>query len=252
MDPKGKRVLLTGATGGLGREIAAGLAEAGASLVLSSRKRDELEALAAELPGEHRVAVADLRAEGAPEALMAEAGDLDVLVANAGLGGGTAIADNDPEPIKTVARVNYEVPMLMAAAALGPMKERGSGRLIFISSLAGKVIPLGAALYGSSKAALRAFSFGLNGDLAGTGVTATAICPGFIRDAGMFHDSGGKAPPGIGTASPAEVSEAVLEAVRTGKREINVAPAPQRAFASAAYHLPGPLKRLERAAMGGR
>ncbi len=248
MDPSGKTILLTGATGGLGRAIAEILAEQGATLVLSSRKGDELEQLAASLPGsDHRTIVADLDVPGSVEPLLAETGELDVLVANAGLGGGRAVEQNDAAAISTVARVNYEVPMLLAAGVLDQMRECGSGSLVFISSLAAKAIPLGAALYASSKAGLRAFSLGLAGDLQGTGVTATAVCPGFIRDAGMFHDGGGKAPPGIGTATPEQVGAAVLEAIETGKREIEVAPLAQRVFVNGAYHLHGPFKRLERA-----
>ena len=87
MELQGRTALLTGATGGLGRAIARALAERGAVLVLSGRKPDELAALAAELPGSgHREVVADLADIGAVEALAAEAGDVDVLVANAGSG----------------------------------------------------------------------------------------------------------------------------------------------------------------------
>ena len=87
MELRGKTVLLTGATGGLGRAIATALAERGAGLVVSSRKAEELESLASELPGEHRVAVADLAEPGAALRLCGEAGQIDVLVANAGLPG---------------------------------------------------------------------------------------------------------------------------------------------------------------------
>src|SRR5690349_6632187 len=94
---EGKRALLTGATGGLGKAIAKGLAGRGATLVLSSRKRDELDALAAELPGNgHSVIVSDLAEEGAAERLAAEAGDVDILVANAALPGSGRIEGYSP------------------------------------------------------------------------------------------------------------------------------------------------------------
>jgi short-subunit dehydrogenase len=84
----GKTILLTGATGGLGRAIASALADRGASLILSSRKPEELDRLAASLPGsDHRTIVSDLAEEGAALALLAEAGEIDALVANAGLPG---------------------------------------------------------------------------------------------------------------------------------------------------------------------
>ena len=88
MELEGKRVLLSGATGGLGRAIAEQLAAEGAKLVLSSRKRTDLEELRRSLPGgaeRHQVVVADLAEEGAPEKLVRDAGDVDVLVANAAL-----------------------------------------------------------------------------------------------------------------------------------------------------------------------
>src|SRR5215210_4647195 len=93
MELSGKTALVTGATGGLGRAIATALAERGANLVLSSRKAEELERLAAGLPGEHRVAVADLAEPGAALTLISEAGDVDVLVANAGLPGSGKLDD---------------------------------------------------------------------------------------------------------------------------------------------------------------
>src|SRR5690242_3257587 len=93
---EGKTALLTGATGGLGRAIAAELAGAGATLVLSSRKGAELEQLAAELPGSgHRTVVADLAEPAAVTALLEAAGDVEILIANAGIGGGSALEQND-------------------------------------------------------------------------------------------------------------------------------------------------------------
>ncbi len=251
MDPAGKTALLTGATGGLGRAIAAELAGRGASLILSSRKPEELERLAAELPGEgHRAIVADLGTEGAAEKLIADAGEIDILVANAGLPGGSSVEEADAAAIARVVRVNLEVPAVMAALAAASMRERGAGHIVLISSLAGKLIPSGAALYSATKSGLRAFGLGLRNDLAGSGVGVSIVYPGFIRDAGMFHDAGGKAPPGIGTATPAEVGKAVAEVVVSDKAQADVAPLPQRGFANLGLHLPRVMQRIERVVGG--
>lgn len=247
MDPAAKTALLTGATGGLGRAIAYGLAARGVNLVLSSRKGSELERMAADLPGEgHRILVADLTADGAAAQLVADAGDVDILVANAGLGGGSAIEDGDAEAIARVVRINLEIPIVMSALAAERMRGRGSGQIVLISSLAGKLIPSGSALYGSTKAGLRAFGLGLRADLAAGGVGVSVIYPGFVRDAGMFHDAGGKAPPGIGTATPEQVGAAVLAAIEGDKAQIDVAPLSQRGFANLALHLPRVMQRVER------
>ena len=124
MELRGKTVLLTGATGGLGRAIATALADRGASLVLSSRKGEELERLASELPGEHRVAVADLAEPGAALKLLADAGEIDVLVANAGLPGAGQARGLHEDEVQRALRVNLEGPMLMTHALLPRMIER--------------------------------------------------------------------------------------------------------------------------------
>lgn len=249
MEINGSRALLTGATGGLGRAIASELADAGAKLILSSRKADELEALAATLPGAgHRTIVADLAVEGTVDDLIAEAGDYEILLANAGVPGGSAIERNQAKAITRVILLNLEVPMLMAAAARGPMLERGSGQMVFISSLAGKAIPAGSALYAATKAGLRAFALGLRADLHDTGVGVSTINPGFVREAGMFHESGASLPPGFGTAAPEDVGRAVRDAIAGDRGEIDVAPIQQRALVNFAYHFHSLSKRLERAA----
>lgn len=252
IDLEGKNTLLTGATGGLGRAIAAELALAGARLVLSSRKAAELEQLAAELPGVgHRAVVADLGTDEGPQKLLADAGDVEVLVANAGIGGGPALERNDAGALRTVARVNLEVPMLLAAGVRGGMVDRGEGHMVFVSSLAGKAIPSGSAVYAATKAGLRAFALGLRGDLAARNVGVSVISPGFVREAGMFHDSGAKPPGGMGTASPEDVAKAVHEAIVKDRGEVEVAPIQQRAFVNFAFHFHGLGKRIEQS-LGGR
>src|SRR6478735_9160860 len=115
MELAGRKALLTGATGGLGRAIARALAERGAVLLLSARKQDALEALAEELPGEgHTVLPCDLAEQGAAEALAAAAGDVDLLVANAGLPAAGLLDEFSEEEVRRALRVNLEAPMLMA------------------------------------------------------------------------------------------------------------------------------------------
>lgn len=231
MELDGKTVLLTGATGGLGRAIALALAERGASLVLSARKADALSELAGELPGEHRTAPADLGEEGAAERLAVEAGQVDGLVANAGLPGTGRVESFSPEELKRALRVNLEAPMMLARELAPPMSERGVGHLVFISSLAGKSPTPKSAVYAATKFGLRGFALCLRADLAPSGVGASIVAPGFIREAGMFADANAKPPPGLGTSTPQQVASGVVTAIERNKVEVAVAPLRQRALA---------------------
>jgi len=217
--------------------------------VLSSRKPEELEALAAELPGDgHSVAVSDLAEPGAAEALAAAAGHVDLLVANAGLPASGWIEDFTPEQITRAVRVNLEAPMILARQLMGPMVERGEGHLVFVSSLAGKAASPRAALYNGTKFGLRGFALALREDLAGSGsgVGASVVMPGFIRDAGMFADSGSTTPPGVGTATPEDVANGVIRAVEANRAEVAVAPPQQRALAHFAHFFPAVSLRAQR------
>ncbi len=254
MEIAGKRALLTGATGGLGRAIALALAGRGAAVVLSSRKREELDALAAELPGGgHSVIVSDLAEPGAAERLAAEAaadGGIDLLVANAGLPGSGRLEQFSPEELARALRVNLESPMLLAQALVPPMGERRSGHLVFVSSLAGKAASPRASIYNATKFGLRGFALALREDLAGdgSGVGVSVVMPGFIRGAGMFADSGAKTPPGVGTSSPEEVAAGVVKAIERNKGEVSVAPPQQRALVGFAHIFPSIAARAQRGA----
>jgi short-subunit dehydrogenase len=232
MQVAGRTALLTGATGGLGRAIAEALAQRGATLVLSSRKTAELEQLAAELPGEgHLVLPADLAEPGAAEQLVAEAGAVDLLVANAGLPGAGWLTDFSAEEVSRALRVNLEAPMLLARALYPGMIERGAGHLVFVASLAGKAASPRTSVYNATKFGLRGFALALRTDIGRQGVGVSLVSPGFIRDAGMFADSGAKTPPGLGTATSEEVGAAVLKAIEHNKVEIVVAPLVDRVAA---------------------
>jgi short-subunit dehydrogenase len=240
MELAGRSALLTGATGGLGRAIAAGLAARGARLILSGRGREALEALAAELPGDgHRVLPADLAEPGAAEKLASEAGAVDVLVANAGLPGTGRLNDFTAEQLSRTLRVNLEAPMLLARALEPAMLERGSGHMVFVSSLSGKSATPLSSIYNATKFGLRGFALGLRADLDPRGIGVSIVSPGTIREAGMYADSGAPPLPGLGTGTPQQVANAVVRAIERNKVEIGVAPIQQRLLAHFALASPG-------------
>ncbi|HEY2715700.1 MAG TPA: SDR family NAD(P)-dependent oxidoreductase [Solirubrobacterales bacterium] len=254
MDLGGARALLTGATGGLGRAIAHGLAEKGATVLLSGRKVEALTELAAELPGTgHEAFPSDLAEPGAAAKLAAEAtaaGPVDVLVANAGLPGTGWLPDVSEEQIEGTLRVNLEAPMILARALAPAMVERGAGSLVFVASLSGKAASPRSSLYNATKFGLRGFAFGLRTDLGPRGVGVSTVSPGFVRDAGMFAKSGAKSPPGLGTSTPDQVAAAVLRAIRSNRAEIVVAPPVSRALSHFAVISPAVSARVQSAPMG--
>ncbi len=251
MELSGRTALLTGATGGLGRAIGTALAGRGAKLILSGRKAEALEALAAELPGEgHRVLPADLAEPGGAEKLAAEAGAVDILVANAGLPGMGLLADFSPEQMTRALRVNLEAPMLMARALYPGMIERGSGHLVFVSSLSGKVASPRSSVYNATKFGLRGFAFGLRTDLGPQGIGVSVVSPGFVREAGMFAETGAKPPPGMGTTTPDKVAAATVKAIERNKLEAVVAPLQLRAMSHFALATPSISDRAQSGSAG--
>jgi short-subunit dehydrogenase len=245
MELNRRTVLLSGATGGLGRAISEALAARGATLVLSARKADALEQLARSLPGGgHRAIVADLAEPGAGERLASEAGEVDVLVANAGLPGTGRLEDFTEQEVGRVLRVNLEAPVLMAHELAPAMRRRGAGHLVFVSSLAGKAFSPRSSLYAATKSGLRGFALALREDLLPAGVGVSVVMPGFIRGAGMFHDSGAKSPPGLGTSTPAKVAKGVVRAIERNRAEVEVAPRLQRTLANFAHRRPEIAGRL--------
>lgn len=245
MQLTGKTVLLTGATGGLGRAIAFALADRGARLVLSSRKPAELDKLAASLPsGDHRTVVSDLAEPGAASALLKQAATIDVLVANAALPASGKLDSFTAEQIDRALRVNLEAPVQMTRELIPAFTKRGSGHFVFLSSISGKTATPRASLYAATKFGLRGFALCLREDLRPAGVGVSVISPGAISGAGMFADSGAPAPPLIGTGSPAQVAAAVVSAIERNRGEVTVAPLRQRMLARFAANAPEVSSRL--------
>jgi short-subunit dehydrogenase len=244
------RVLLTGATGGIGAAIARAFAGRGASLVLSGRRADILEPLAQEVGG-HTV-VCDLSRRDDVERLAEEAGDVDVLVANAALPASGALTELTQEQIDRMLEVNLRAPIALARALAPAMISRGSGQMVFISSLAGKVASPSSSIYSATKFGLRGFALGIREDLRPHGVGVSVVLPGFIRDAGMFADANVELPPGVGTRTPDQVADAVIRAVERDRAEVEVAPAGVRLGARFASLAPELAANFQRKIGGGK
>ena len=212
-----------------GGVVARALAARGATVILTGRKVEQLEALAAELDG--RAIAADLAEPGAPQALLADAGDVDALVANAALPASGELTSFSPEEIDRALAVNLRAPIMLARLLAPALTARGSGQLVFVSSLSGKAAGPHSSLYSATKFGLRGFALGLRQDLAEHGVGVSCVYPGFIRDAGMFADSGATLPPGVGTSSPDQVAAGIIRAIERNRAEVDVAPLGLRAGA---------------------
>jgi uncharacterized protein len=220
---EGSRVLLTGASGGLGRAIAAALHERGAHLLLSGRNQAALASLARGLVGAE-VLAADLALRDDVDRLPGRAGVVDMLVHNAGLPGSGRLESFTPEEIDRVLDVNLRAGIQLTRALLPAMVERGRGHIVFMSSMAGK-IPV-TPLYSATKFGLRGFAGALRDDLHGSGIGVSAVFPGPIEEAGMQADSGVKTPNP--KRYPRDVADAVVKAIEKNRGEVTVADPIQR------------------------
>jgi short-subunit dehydrogenase len=240
--------LVTGATGGIGQAIARELAARGASLVLTGRRTDVLESLITELGG--RAIVADLADRKAAALVLEESGPVDILVANAALPASGPLTGFSADAIDRALDVNLRVPVMMARLAAHEMVSRRRGHLVFVSSVSGKVATGGASLYNATKFGLRGFAQALRDELRPNGVGVSAIYPGFIRDAGMFAETGVTLPRGIGTRTPADVARAVSRAIEDDIADLDVVPFSMRLGMKAAVVAPSLAARIQRM-MGG-
>jgi short-subunit dehydrogenase len=249
--------LITGASAGIGTEIAKLLAARGYALVLVARRQDRLVALAGELSDEHRVRVETIpcdlskpaprdRIPGQIEELGLE---VEILINNAGFAtGGEPFSQADPDREIEQVRVDVEAVVALTSAFLPPMVERRRGAILNVASTAGmQPIPYSAG-YSAAKAYVLTFSEALHQEVRGQGVTVTALAPGpvdtdFWQIAG-WEVQGGKsferAIPGT-LISPQQAARAAVDGLARGERVV-VPGLPIRAVMLAGRYLPHALK----------
>jgi short-subunit dehydrogenase len=126
------------------------------------------------------------------------------------------------------------------------MVERGSGHLLFVSSLSGKVASIRSCIYSATKFGLRGFASGVREDLHGTGVGVTVLFPSFVEGVGMFAETGVKLPRGVATRTPGQVAEGVVRGIEEERDELVVAPLSLRAGVLAASIAPRAAARIQR------
>jgi NAD(P)-dependent dehydrogenase (short-subunit alcohol dehydrogenase family) len=192
-DFTGRVALVTGAARGLGRAAAARLHQRGASVAINVRDRDRAEAVARAIGAAALAVPGDIAAAGAAQAIVGETldrfGRIDILINNAALPMTTRFADISADEWRRVLEVNLTAPFLLIQAALPAMKRQEYGRVVNISSTAGRMVStLGGAHYTASKTGLLGLTRAAAKELGRYGITVNAVCPGMI-DTELTRDS---------------------------------------------------------------
>lgn len=190
-DLTGKKAIVTGASGGIGREIAKALAGAGAEVVLSGRRLEALQATADEIDGKTHIIACDLANLEQVDALVPQAveamGGLDILVNNAGLASDNVMVRMKDEQWDEVIAVNLTAAFHLSRAAVKAMLKQRYGRIIGIGSVVGVAGNMGQANYAASKAGLMGMTKSLAEEVATRNITVNVVAPGFVAS-DMTHD----------------------------------------------------------------
>ncbi len=213
---RGRVALVTGGSGGIGAALTARLIEAGATVAVHYGQNRPEDTGAA-------IFQADLRDPAAPERLVdeveAQLGPIDVLAANAGLSRPAAYEDVDAAAFDETLAVNLRAPFLLARRVLPGMRERGFGRVLFTSSVAGLTGGIIGPHYAASKSGLHGLTHHLAARVAADGVTVNAIAPALIADTGMLPGDPGelsKRVPVQRLGTPDEVADLMLAILSNG------------------------------------
>lgn len=227
MNLAGKRILLTGATGGIGRHLALKLAADGAELALVCYDAQKLNALADVITsrgGKASVIIADFNhahaAQGVADAARVKMGDVDVLVNNAGILDFVQFAKQSPERIAQMIQINLTIPMQLTRALLPDFIVRNSGQIVNIGSIFGSIGFPHYASYSATKFAMRGFSQALRRELSGHAIAVTYVAPRAVKTPinddvanAMFQATGTRLD------EPEFVAEKIVRAMARGNRD---------------------------------
>ncbi|MEU0570594.1 SDR family NAD(P)-dependent oxidoreductase [Nonomuraea sp. NPDC005983] len=233
----GARVLITGASSGIGAATARAMAASGASLLVTGRDRARLAAVAAEVGGQ--ALAADLVTEAA--ALARRAGPVDVLVSNAGIGWAGPLTVMPGGTAEGLIAANLAAPIELTRLLLPAMIDRGRGHLVFVASIAGAVGVRDEAVYSATKAGLIAFAESLRYELDGIGVSV--VLPGVVDTAFFARRGTPYARRRPAPIPPERVARAIVSAVERGRPE-TYAPGWLRLPARLRGAAPGPFRAL--------
>ncbi|ATX82254.1 Short-chain dehydrogenase [Mariprofundus ferrinatatus] len=224
MNISGKRVVLTGAAGGMGRILTTELAKRGAKLALIDANGEALEAIANRIEGAHAVTGDLASVQGCKKAAdqcSELLGGIDLLINLAGLNSFAAFEDERAEKIELMMHVNLLAPMWLTRAFLPAMLDQGSGRIVNVGSIFGSIGFAYFSTYSASKFGLRGFSEALRRELADSGVGVTYIAPRAVKtpmnsDAVMRM---GEAT-GMNMDEPVEVVEKIIAAIENDRKDV--------------------------------
>lgn len=234
IDLRGKTVWVTGASSGIGAELAVGFAKRGAKLVLSARREDRLRTVADKCNTQVEVLPFDMEAiDSLPDVargVLARHGAVDVMVHNAGVGQRATVLETDFDVDRKLIEVNYLAPVALSKALLPSMIARGGGRFLVVSSVLGLIGAKRRSGYAGSKHALHGFFNALRAELADQGIDVLMVCPGRVNTEFSLaaYEGDGRAHGKVDASSASGLSaeacaRQTLKAFDAGKAEVVVA-----------------------------
>ncbi|MBK1782795.1 SDR family NAD(P)-dependent oxidoreductase [Prauserella cavernicola] len=216
----GTTAVVTGGSSGIGAATAERLAGRGCDVLAVGRDTDALADIARRTGA--RCCAADLTSPGAADRVLAEAGEVDLLVCNAGVGWSGPLEVMPEERVGDLVRVNLLAPMLLVRAALPGMLARGRGQIVLVSSIAGSMSVAGEAVYSATKAGLDALGASVRGEVAGRGVGVTIVVPGVV-DTPFFARRGSPYARRVPRPVPPErVAAALVAAAERNRSQVFV------------------------------
>ena len=258
MQVAGAHVFITGGSRGIGAALAREFANAGANVSVAARSEDTLRRVADEVGGTAFVTdlTDDAQVDGLIARVEAEAGPIDILVNNAGLETDDQLAAVDVDKIRSVARVNYEVPVVLTRQVIRGMHARGGGHLVYLSSLAGSAGFPSLAVYSGTKSGINNFVAAMRLELSSTEIGTTIVAPGPVDTAmwdqleeASYTDDMLKRLRAlflIPMISPDRLAKRVVRGVESGRRHVRH---PRRAGAT--FMFPEVSRRLTEMLMTG-